>query len=78
VSENGVKLCSPTPCEATFPSAPPEARHELTIVRPGFKPATLEVVASDNEVKAKLEPSAVPKAAGAPVDKLKDYKPSPY
>ena len=57
VSENGTKLCSPTPCDVTFKDTD---EHKLQLDKKGFKTTNATVGASDTKVSPKLDPKTRP------------------
>ncbi len=79
VSENGVEICSATPCEVMFKGDGVTAEHTLKVTKKGFKPGKLTVGASDDKVNGKLD-SAIggPAPRGGGPKQPADYKPSPY
>lgn len=72
VKEDGVELCSSTPCDILYkgPDADPSREHKLTLSRPGFRSEARSVKAADSPVMVKLAkvelPRFVPQAAPKP------------
>jgi serine/threonine-protein kinase len=63
VKEDGVELCSSTPCDILYkgPDADPSREHKLTVARQGYKSETKSVRVAESPVTVKLS-----KAAEAP------------
>jgi serine/threonine-protein kinase len=77
VSENGVEICSATPCEVMFKGDGVSAEHTLKLTKKGFKPGKVTVLVSDEKTSAKLDSASAGPARGGPKQPA-DYKPSPY
>jgi hypothetical protein len=89
VSEEGAKLCSPTPCNVMFRDGD---KHKIQLDKAGFKAADPVLASSDTKVVIKLEavrttnatpqprPASIPPtpAPAKSSGKLDDFKPSPY
>jgi serine/threonine-protein kinase len=60
IREEGVELCSSTPCEIIYKGADadPAREHLLTLTRPGFRTAMRNVKPADSPVSVKLTPAA--------------------
>jgi serine/threonine-protein kinase len=59
VMEEGVELCSSTPCDILYKGsdAMPTREHVLTIARRGFRTETMSVRAPDSPIRVKLTPA---------------------
>jgi serine/threonine-protein kinase len=73
VKEDGVELCSSTPCDILYkgPDADPTHDHKLTFNRNGYKLETKTVRVGDSPVNVKLTPAPVvyrPVAPSKPTD----------
>jgi outer membrane biosynthesis protein TonB len=55
VKENGRQLCSTTPCRVALLGPDAATRHKLTIDKPGFKTAALDIDETQEKALAKLE-----------------------
>jgi len=72
VKEDGVELCTSTPCDILYkgPDADPSREHKLTLARQGYRPETRSVRATDGPVTVKLSkadlPRIVPQSAPRP------------
>jgi serine/threonine-protein kinase len=64
VKEDGVELCSGTPCDILYkgPDADPTREHKLTIGRQGYKSETRTVRVADSPVLVKLSRAEAPRA----------------
>jgi eukaryotic-like serine/threonine-protein kinase len=64
VKENGVELCSATPCDIVYEGeeADPVREHKLTLARPGYRVEMRGVKADDSGVNVKLIPMPRPAA----------------
>ncbi len=86
VKENGVEVCSGTPCDLMYrgPDADPAKDHQLTLSRNGYKSETRTVKISDSPVMVKLTVAPqvyrpAPPAGGKPESLPPGYKPDiPY
>jgi serine/threonine-protein kinase len=56
VKEDGVELCSSTPCDILYKGADadPSREHKLTLVRQGYRPETRSVKVTDSALTVKL------------------------
>jgi serine/threonine-protein kinase len=63
VKEDGVELCSSTPCDILYkgPDADPAREHKLAIAHPGYKGETRTVHPADGPVTVKLSKADVPR-----------------
>jgi serine/threonine protein kinase len=73
VKEDGVELCSSTPCDLLYkgPDADPAKDHKLTLTRNGYKVETKVVRVGDSPVNVKLTPAPIvyrPAPAAKPAD----------
>jgi serine/threonine-protein kinase len=61
VREEGVELCSSTPCDILYKGADaePTRNHKLTVLRPGYHSETRTVTVRDSPVTWKLAPIPV-------------------
>jgi len=68
VREDGVEVCTQTPCDLTYrgADADPGKVHKLTVVRFGYKPEQRDVKLSDGPVKVKLVKAPGGPAVGRP------------
>jgi hypothetical protein len=69
VSEDGVELCSSTPCEITYKGsdAEPARSHPLTVARAGFRTETVPVTVTASPILVKLRPvPAAPRPRSSP------------
>ena len=72
VKEDGVELCSSTPCDILYKGsdADPSRDHKLMLTRQGYRPETRSVKATDSALTVKLAkadvPRLVPQAAARP------------
>ena len=66
VKENGIELCSSTPCDLFYKGADadPEKDHKLTLARQGYRVELRSVKATDAALSVKLTPA--PRAAPPP------------
>jgi len=83
VDENGVELCASTPCVVTFQGAEAaaSAAHTLSIAKPGFRPETRVVHASDPALHVKLaKATAAPAKSAHPAaaPTVEGFKDLPY
>ena len=56
VREDGVDVCSGTPCEIAYEGVDLAKEHKLTLLRPGYRVETRTVKTSDDHVSVKLLP----------------------
>jgi serine/threonine-protein kinase len=65
VREDGVELCSSTPCDLLYkgPDADPSREHKLTLGRPGYRSETRSVKVTDSPVTVKLAKAEAPRVA---------------
>jgi serine/threonine-protein kinase len=91
VRENGVEICSATPCDVVYngDDTDPIKEHRLSFSKPGFRPETKSVRIADAPIKIKLarapsgghapvpaqSAAAKPESSGEP---LKGFKDLPY
>jgi serine/threonine-protein kinase len=63
VKEDGVELCSSTPCDILYKGsdADPSRDHKLTLTRQGYRPETRSVKATDGALTVKLAKADVPR-----------------
>jgi serine/threonine-protein kinase len=63
VKEDGVELCSSTPCDIVYkgPDAEAAREHKLTVARQGYKSETRTVRVADSPVAVKLAKAEMPK-----------------
>ncbi len=63
VKEDGVELCSSTPCDILYkgPDADPSREHKLTVARQGYKSETKSVRAGESPVTVKLSKAEAPR-----------------
>jgi serine/threonine-protein kinase len=72
VKEDGVELCSSTPCDILYKGADadPSREHKLTLARQGYRPETRSVKVTDSALTVKLAkaeaPRIVPQATARP------------
>ncbi len=72
VKEDGVELCSSTPCDILYKGADadPSREHKLTVARQGYRSETRSVKVTDSALTVKLAraevPRIVPQAAARP------------
>jgi serine/threonine-protein kinase len=67
VKEDGVEMCSSTPCDILYKGADADTSrdHKLTFVRPGYRSETKTVKVGDSPVTVRMSavPAAVPRSA---------------
>jgi serine/threonine-protein kinase len=63
VKEDGVELCSSTPCDILYkgPDADPSREHKLTVARQGYKSETKSVRVGESPVTVKLSRAEAPR-----------------
>jgi serine/threonine-protein kinase len=68
VKEDGVELCSSTPCDILYkgPDADPAREHKLTVARQGYKSETRSIHAADGPVAVKLSKADLPRIVPQP------------
>jgi serine/threonine protein kinase len=68
VKENGIELCSSTPCDILYEGheADPLREHKLTLARPGYRPEFRSIKVSEGPLNAKLTPALRAAPAASP------------
>jgi serine/threonine-protein kinase len=71
VKEDGVELCSSTPCDILYkgPDADPARDHKLTVARPGYRSETRSVKVTEGSLTVKLSKVDPPRFVPPPAVK---------
>ena len=79
VKEDGVELCSSTPCDILYKGgdADPSRDHKLTVTRNGYKVETKVVRVGDSPVNVKLTAAPIVYRPAAPAAKPTDTQAPP-
>ncbi len=80
VREDGVELCSGTPCDVSYsgPAADPSKTHTLSITRPGYRAELRAAKVGDPEILVRLVRATAARAPSPPAKEEMPAVPTGY